>query len=213
VGIVCSRLVERFHRPTILLSVRDGHCHGSGRSIEGFDLHAALSACAAHLDRFGGHSMAAGLHLDEAKLDDFREAFIAHANGLIDPEALRPGVTIDCEASVDEMTLDAVGELEKLAPFGAGNPRVRVLLKSVRVESCRPVGSEGKHLSLRVCADGDPPRQLAAIAWNWGHHDCSLARGTICDLVATPMIDTFRGERSVKLEVRDVCLRPRLQPA
>ena len=146
IGIVASRLVERHHRPTIVISLDgEGGGRGSGRSIPGFDLLAALEACAEHLDSFGGHRAAAGLSLEAERLDDFRAAFAAHAAEVLGPEDLRRTERIDAMVGGADLGLDLAEELARLAPFGMGNPGVRLLVPSARVRDVRPMGQEGKH--------------------------------------------------------------------
>jgi len=145
VGIVASRLVERHHRPVVVISLDgEGGGRGSGRSIPGFDLHAALEACAEHLESFGGHRAAAGLSLRAERLDAFREAFVAHAAAVLGPEDLRRTERIDAMVGGVGLGLDLAEELGQLAPFGIGNPGVRLMVPSARVSDVRTMG-EGKH--------------------------------------------------------------------
>ncbi len=145
IGIVASRLVERHHRPVVVISLDgEGGGRGSGRSIPGFDLLAALQACAEHLESFGGHRAAAGLSLREEKLDAFRRAFAAHATALLGPEELRRTERIDAMVGGVGLGLELAEELGRLAPFGMGNPGVRLMVPSARVSDVRTMG-EGKH--------------------------------------------------------------------
>jgi single-stranded-DNA-specific exonuclease len=145
VGIVASRLVERHHRPVVVVSLDgEGGGRGSGRSISGFDLLGALEACSAHLDSFGGHRAAAGLSLRVESLDAFREAFAAHATAVLGPEDLQRTERIDAMVGGVGLGLDLAEELGRLAPFGMGNPGVRLMVPSARVSDVRTMG-EGKH--------------------------------------------------------------------
>jgi single-stranded-DNA-specific exonuclease len=145
VGIVASRLVERHHRPVVVISLdEEGGGRGSGRSIPGFDLHAALGACSEHLLSFGGHRAAAGLALRGDDLDAFREAFAAHAAQVLGPEDLQRTERIDAMVGGVGLGLDLAEELGRLAPFGMGNPGVRLMVPSARVSDVRTMG-EGKH--------------------------------------------------------------------
>jgi single-stranded-DNA-specific exonuclease len=145
IGIVASRLAERHHRPVIVVSLDgEGGGRGSGRSIAGFDLLAGLEACAEHLEGFGGHRAAAGLQLRVEKLDAFREAFAAHASSALGPEDMRRTERIDAMVGGADLGLDLAEELQQLAPFGMGNPGVRLLVPSARVRDVRAIG-EGKH--------------------------------------------------------------------
>jgi single-stranded-DNA-specific exonuclease len=146
IGIVASRLVERHHRPVVVISLdQAGGGRGSGRSIPGFDLHAALEACSEHLETFGGHKAAAGLSLKAENVDAFRAAFAAHAGEVLGPEDLRRTERIDAMIGGVGLGLDLAEELGQLAPFGMGNPGVRLMVPSARVTDVRTMGEEGKH--------------------------------------------------------------------
>ncbi|MGH2939418.1 MAG: single-stranded-DNA-specific exonuclease RecJ [Solirubrobacterales bacterium] len=146
VGIVASRLVERHHRPVVVISLDgEGGGRGSGRSIPGFDLHAALDACSEHLESFGGHKAAAGLSLRAENVEAFRAAFVAHAGEVLGPDDLRRSERIDAMIGGVGLGLDLAEELGQLAPFGMGNPGVRLMVPSARVTDVRTMGEEGKH--------------------------------------------------------------------
>lgn len=150
IGIVASRLVERHHRPVVVISLDgEGGGRGSGRSIPGFDLLAGLEACAEHLSGFGGHRAAAGLELRAEDLDAFRAAFVAHATSLLGPEDLRRTERIDAMVGGEGLGIDLAEELEQLAPFGMGNPGVRLLVPSARVSDVRTMG-EGRHARFNL---------------------------------------------------------------
>ena len=150
IGIVASRLVERHHRPAIVISLDgEGGGRGSGRSIPGFDLLAGLQACAEHLTSFGGHRAAAGLALEAKDVDAFREAFAAHASQVLGPEDLRRTERIDAMVGGADLGLDLAEEIGRLAPFGMGNPGVRLLVPAARVRDVRPMG-EGKHARFNL---------------------------------------------------------------
>ncbi|HEX8754005.1 MAG TPA: single-stranded-DNA-specific exonuclease RecJ [Solirubrobacterales bacterium] len=145
IGIVASRLVERHHRPVVVVSLdQEGGARGSGRSIPGFDLLAALDACSEHLLSFGGHRAAAGLSLRAEDLEAFRVAFAAHANAVLRPEDLRRTERVDAIVGGVGLGLELAEELSRLAPFGMGNPGVRLIVPSARVTDVRAMG-EGKH--------------------------------------------------------------------
>jgi single-stranded-DNA-specific exonuclease len=145
IGIVASRLVERHHRPVVVASLDgEGGARGSGRSIPGFDLLAALGACSEHLVSFGGHRAAAGLSLRAEDLAAFQAAFAAHANAMLRPEDLRRTERVDAIVGGVGLGLELAEELGRLAPFGMGNPGVRLMVPSARVTDVRAMG-EGKH--------------------------------------------------------------------
>ena len=145
VGIVASRMVERHNRPTVVISLdEDGSGRGSGRSISGFDLLGALEACREHLEGFGGHRAAAGLQIRAENVAAFREAFAAHADEVLNEDDLRRTERVDAIVGGVGLGLDLAEELRQLAPFGMGNPGVRLLVPSARVSDVRTMG-EGKH--------------------------------------------------------------------
>jgi single-stranded-DNA-specific exonuclease len=149
IGIVASRLVERFHRPVVLIAGADGNWKGSGRSPGVFDLHGGLAACSEHLERFGGHRAAAGLSIDPAEIEAFADAFAAHADEALTDHDLRPRTVVDAIVTGRELTLGLCEELRRLAPFGLANPGVTLLLPSCELGDLAAVG-DGKHLRFRV---------------------------------------------------------------
>ncbi len=149
IGIVASRLVEKFNRPVVMIAGADGEWKGSGRSVSSFDLHGALSACSARLERFGGHRAAAGLSIKREQLDDFAAEFAAHADAHLGETDLAPVTKIDAIVPGHALTLALAHELDRLAPFGLGNPDVTLLVPSCEAVDPGVVG-EGKHLRFRV---------------------------------------------------------------
>ena len=149
IGIVASRLVERFQRPVVLIAGSGDEWKGSGRSTGAFDLHGGLAACSSHLKRFGGHRAAAGLSIRPDEIEAFAEAFAAHADSVLSDDDLRPRTVVDAVVSGRELTLDLCEELRRLAPFGLANPGVTLLLPSCEVGEPAAVG-DGKHLRFRV---------------------------------------------------------------
>jgi len=148
-GIVASRLVERFNRPVVLIAQSATGWKGSGRSVPAFDLHGALGACSEHLERYGGHRAAAGLSIATEQLEAFREAFAAHADAVLTDSDLRTVTPIDAIVPAHALTLELAEELDRLAPFGLGNPEPTLLVASVEAVSASVVG-EGKHLRFRI---------------------------------------------------------------
>ncbi len=151
IGIVASRLVERYGRPVVLIagSTSGGDWKGSGRAGSVFDLHGALVACGEHLERFGGHRAAAGLSIKPENVEAFARAFGEHADGELTDEDLRPRVTIDAIVRGAELGLPLCEELAQLAPFGLGNPGITLLVDDCELDRLDTVG-EGKHLRFRV---------------------------------------------------------------
>ncbi len=205
VGIVCSRLVERYHRPAILLCESEGSCHGSGRSVDGFSLHGALAECAGYLATFGGHEMAAGLRVERGRLEAFTEAFTAVANREIAPAQLIGRARFDTDAGIEELTVGEVSRLAALGPFGRENPEVRLRLRGVRVAMLpERFGAGNAHLSLRVAAPGREGSWMRLVGWRWGSRAAEIPRGCVLDALVTPRLNTFGGRTRVECEVADV---------
>ena len=149
IGIVASRLVERFGRPVVLIAGTAGNWKGSGRAAGAFDLHGALAACSEHLERFGGHRAAAGLTIRPERVEAFAAAFGAHADAVLTDEDLRPRIPVDAIVPGAELGLPLCEELARLAPFGLGNPGVTLLVDGCELSGLGTVG-DGKHLRFRV---------------------------------------------------------------
>ena len=197
VGIVASRIVERFHRPAVLVALENETGKGSGRSIESFHLHDALSACAAHLGRFGGHKHAAGVTLERAALGGFRAAFEAHAAAQLSDADLQPRCRIDGWVEDGDLTDRAATDLEKLAPFGAGHPEPVFALRRAAARG-RTVGAAGAHLKLALGARG-----LDAIGFGMGDRAALCAEGPV-DAAFSVGFDEWDGTRRLQLKLRDV---------
>ncbi len=149
IGIVASRLVERYGRPVVLIAGADPDWKGSGRSVGSFDLHGGLAACSAYLERFGGHRAAAGLSIRPERVEAFAAAFAAHADAALADADLRPRTRIDAIVRGSRLGLDLCAELGRLAPFGLGNPGVTLLVDGCELTELATVG-DGKHLRFRV---------------------------------------------------------------
>ena len=185
IGIVASRVVERHHRPTILIALRDGCGTGSGRSIPGFDLLAALHSVAGQLERYGGHRAAAGLTLAADQIEPLREAIEAYAAEVLTPELLHPVERVDAIVSGSELGLGLAEELELLEPCGLGNPRPRLLVPGARFDDLRAMG-DGRHARFTVSSAGARARAVA--------FGCE---GRLAACAGAPLDATFRLERNV----------------
>ncbi|MFN3166548.1 MAG: single-stranded-DNA-specific exonuclease RecJ [Phycisphaeraceae bacterium] len=206
VGIVASRLVERFCRPVVLLCIdpATGEAKGSARSVDTVNLHEAIGACAAHLTKFGGHAMAAGLSLPSVSLNAFRDALVEQVNAALDINDMVQRVRIDASIALDDCDVCVFELLQSLAPFGRGNPKPRLVAERLTLDRpAQRMGARGKHLSLYLKRGG---RSIRAVAWGMGDRAEQLPAGAVVDVVFQPAINDWRGNRSAELHVID--LRP-----
>jgi single-stranded-DNA-specific exonuclease len=201
IGIVASRLVERFHRPVVLVTESHDGWKGSGRSIARFDLHDALAACGSHLERFGGHRAAAGLSLDESQIEAFAEAFADEADARLAPEDLFEVLTVDAVVSAQDLTLGLAEELGRLAPFGLGNPDVTLLVPATEAVTPSTVG-DGKHLRFRVRQHGRDAG--SAIAFGQGSHLDRLRAAGLFDVAFRLHENRWNGTVAPQLVVRRI---------
>jgi single-stranded-DNA-specific exonuclease len=202
IGIVASRLVERYHRPVVLIAGTEGLWKGSGRSISAFDLHAALGACSRHLERFGGHRAAAGLSILPERVEAFADAFAAAAESSLAPEELVPTTMVDAVLPRGTtLTLELCQELRRLAPFGLGNPDVTLLAPACEVVEPATVG-DGKHLRFRVRREGVDAG--GAIAFGMGAHLDRYRRMANYDVAFRLQENHWNGTVAPQLVVRRI---------
>ncbi len=201
IGIVASRLVERFHRPIVLIAGSQDGWKGSGRSIASFDLHGALQACSSHLGRFGGHRAAAGLSIETSQLEAFADAFAEHADAHLGPDDLFEVVRVDAVVSAEDLTLDLAQELDRLAPFGLGNPDVTLLVPATEAVTPATVG-DGKHLRFRVRQNGRDAG--TAIAFGQGTQLDRLRAVGLFDIVCRLKENQWNGTVAPQLVVRRI---------
>ncbi len=196
IGIVASRLVERFHRPTVMIALDGDNGKGSARSIRGFHLYQELQECADTLNAFGGHEMAAGLSLSREQVEPFAAVFEARAKSMSD-DLFLPRLRYDIEATLDEISMSNVRELENMAPFGMGNSEPQLLIRDVSARRVEVLGKQ--HLRFTAVQGG---YSLAAIAFGMAERRDEL-QGSI-DLLVAPQINRYNGRETVQLKVKDV---------
>ena len=204
VGIVASRLVERYARPVILLCYDNGTAQGSARSVEGLSIHEALVAVASqgHLQRFGGHAMAAGLSLPTDRVKIFRDALVEFVNCRLGPNDLVHCVEIHAAISPEDCTLAVFEQIHRLSPFGRGNEQPTLVLRGVSLDApARRIGRKGRHLSLQLRGSGVVMR---AVGFGMGERAKSLPAGVALDVVFEPKISTWQGRRRPELHLVDI---------
>jgi single-stranded-DNA-specific exonuclease len=211
VGIVASRIVERYARPAILLGRNGDELTGSARSVPGFDLLAGLDACAAHLLRHGGHRAAAGLALEPAALDAFGDALRAYAAEHLDEDALEPVEVVDAIVGGAQLGMALADELSALGPFGEGNPEPVLLVPSGRAEGVRPLGAAGTHIAFTLASGSS---RVAAVAFGRdripGEDGAAYAGGPVAGTYVLER-HAFRGNVTPRLRVRELA-PPRPEP-
>ena len=201
IGIVASRLVERFGKPTILLSIgEDGLARGSARSIEGVHITEAIATQKDLLTGFGGHPGAAGLSLPEEQIDLFRRGLGKAVRAQLGEQLPEPTLQIDAYLRLNELSLALVDEIERLAPFGAGNPHLVLASRDLKLVSHTPIGRSKEHLRLVIA---DESGQHQNVLW-WDGADNSLPDADMpFDLAYSLQASTFRGERQLQIQWLD----------
>ncbi len=205
IGIVAGRLAERYYRPVIVISWDQGGAKpgvGSARSAAGVNLHQALAACSEHLVSHGGHAQAAGLKIEESKLDVFRSAFYEHAASEMSEADRVPEIDIDAETTFSQMTLNTLQQIEQLAPFGQSNPRPVLCASGVKLAGPpKRMGGGDRHLTVRLRQHGVA---LRAVAFGQGEAADKLAAiDGLLDVAFRPVINEYRGRRTVEMHLVD----------
>ncbi|MCX7780578.1 MAG: single-stranded-DNA-specific exonuclease RecJ [Negativicutes bacterium] len=200
IGIVASRLVDKYYRPAIVISLHDGVGKGSCRSIPGFDMFEALSACAGLLSKYGGHKQAAGLTTPAANIPLLRR-FMCQKAAQLAEEDFKPVLRIDTLVSLEQINAALLEQLACLAPYGTGNPAPILACRDLKVSDLRTVGQDGKHLKLRVRRQNLTGE---VIAWGMGEMAAALSRDESIDVVFEPEFNIWQGQRSIQLKAFDL---------
>lgn len=201
VGIVASKISEKYNKPCILISTdEEGNGKGSGRSIKGFNLFEALSVCTDHLIKFGGHELAAGLGVCKSKINDFRKAINEYAKSVLTPDDFIPVITVDSVLPIEYLNINTADKFAIMQPYGMGNPAPVFLTKDLTVSSCRAL-SDGKHLRLTLVKND---LAIDAIGFGMGERAEAIKQGSKVDVVYNLDINIFRGEKHAQLHLRDL---------
>ncbi|WP_209122835.1 single-stranded-DNA-specific exonuclease RecJ [Alkalihalobacillus sp. BA299] len=203
IGIVASRLVEKFYRPTIVLSIdkEKGVAKGSARSIEGFDMFVNLSESRDILPHFGGHPMAAGLTMQIEHIEELRSRLNAQAEQLLTEEDFIPITKVDLVATLDEISLDVINQLDELAPYGISNPIPKVLIEDVSIAQVRRIGSDENHLKVLFEQDGTT---LDGIGFQLGYLHPEINPAAKISAVGTVSVNEWNGHCKPQLFIEDV---------
>jgi single-stranded-DNA-specific exonuclease len=200
VGLVAGKLVQRYHRPAVVIEVAGDEARGSARSVPGFDITAAISSQAEHLTTYGGHPAAAGFSLRTEDLEVFTRGLKTYAAEHLRDEQLTKRLVIDERLRASDLSVGFVSELRQLEPIGAGNPEARFSLEG-SVKAVRTVGSERSHLKLELAAD---QIVLPTIGFGLGSLADQLEPGQRIEIAGAPVISTFSGRETVEWQVEDV---------
>ena len=207
VGIVASRLIETYYRPTVVMTMSNGFATGSARSVPGFDLYQAVESCADLLENFGGHMYAAGLTMKPENVEEFTRRFNAYVEEHIKPEMLIPQVEIDAELQFSEITPDFRRKLNEFQPFGPGNPSPVFITNGISGNNARLVGAECEHLRMDLMQHSkhnNKLHSLQAIAFQQPTHFEWIRSGRSVDVCYTIVENHYRGTVSTQLRVKDI---------
>ncbi|NTW04878.1 MAG: single-stranded-DNA-specific exonuclease RecJ [Peptococcaceae bacterium] len=199
VGIVSSRLVDRYFKPVLLIALEENEGKGSGRSIPGIHLYQAISHCGEYLSRFGGHAQAVGFSISPDKIESFRNALNNYLIETTDSAAFIPGINFDAEVSLDEVDDLLVQEISKLEPFGHCNPDPVLACSNISVLSCREIGKNGGHLKMVI---GEKGLTMDGVGFKMA--DCldEISSASLVDLAFIPSINQWQGRSSIQLEIK-----------
>lgn len=207
VGIVASRLIETYYRPTVVMTMSNGFATGSARSVPGFDLYQAVESCADLLENFGGHMYAAGLTMKPENVEEFTRRFNDYVEEHIDPQMLVPQVEIDSELQLGEITTEFRRKLNEFQPFGPGNPSPVFITRGISSVSARLVGAENEHLRMDLMQHQrrhNKLHTLPAIAFQQPTHFEWVRSGRPVDVCYTIVENHYRGTVSTQLRVKDI---------
>jgi single-stranded-DNA-specific exonuclease len=205
IGIVASRLIETYYRPTVILTESNGFATGSARSVQGYDLYQAIEACSDLLESFGGHMFAAGLTLKKENIKPFMERFEKHVYNTISEEQLIPRVFVDTELLFSEINEDFFNTMNQFQPFGPENMSPVFVSRNVfDTGSGRMVGSNGEHLKLDLCHESTGQKSFSAIAFSQADHFEYIRSRKPFDICYSLEMNEFRGNRNLQLNIRDI---------
>ncbi|MEK3882720.1 single-stranded-DNA-specific exonuclease RecJ [Paenibacillus sp. PL2-23] len=207
IGIVASKLLERHYRPVVILGIdsETGMCKGSARSIEGYDLHAALTECEELLDHYGGHQAAAGMTLHRKQLEQLELRLSKLAEDWLEDEDWIPKSQVDIVCGLEDATLETISQLALLEPFGVANPSPRMMLSGVEVADRRAIGKESKHLKLSL---GSGRRLLDGIGFGMGDKLAAMPAGCRIECIGELSINEWNNQRKPQLQLHDLHYEP-----
>jgi len=205
IGIVASRLMDHYYRPTVILTRSNGLATGSARSVNGFDLYQAIEACSDLLENFGGHKYAAGLTMKVSNIKTFSRRFEEYVRETISPDQLIPVVEIDTEVQLEEIDEKFVRVLNQFRPFGPENMAPVFLTENVSDNgNGRRVGSDGGHLRLQLVQEANPYKVFTGIAFQQGRKFDKIAHGKSFDICYSVEENEYRGRKNIQINIKDL---------
>ncbi len=200
VGIVSSKITEKFYKPSILFAIDGDEAKGSGRSVSGFNLFGALERCSDLLEKFGGHELAAGLTIKSSNIEEFRKKINEYSKDKISESMLVPTVMLDAAIKVPYITIDTVHDINRLQPFGVDNPTPAFAVRNIKIHKIS-VMSEGKHLRMTLLKEG---KYLDAVGFGMGEYYHHLEEGDFIDVAFALDINDYKGFQNVQLILKDI---------
>ena len=200
VGIVSSKITEKFYKPSILFAIDGDEAKGSGRSVSGFNLFGALENCSDLLEKFGGHELAAGLSIKAENIEIFRKKINEYSKDIISETMLVPTITLDAAIKVPYITIDTVHDINRLQPFGVDNPAPAFAVRNIKIHKIS-VMSEGKHLRMTLLKEG---KYLDAVGFGMGEYYHHLDEGDFIDVAFALDINDYKGFQNVQLILKDI---------
>lgn len=201
IGIVASRIVEKYYRPTILFAIEGSEARGSARSISTFNIYENLKKCSDYLIGFGGHKQAAGMVVKTELINEFRKKINNVANEELEEYDLVPEIDIDCEIRVEDINLKTARELKTLEPYGIGNPTPQFIFKNGIVKKVRKIGRDKTHLKLLLTKEN---KEIDAVGFNFGNFAEKLNYNEKIDIVSTLNINEYMGKTTPQLLIKDI---------
>lgn len=201
IGIVSSRITEKYSRPSILISIEDNEGRGSARSISSFDMYDGLSSCKDLFIKFGGHKQAAGLSMNKDNIPILREKINIIADEVLTEEDLIPEIVVDSNISTDDITKKGIEELDLMKPYGMGNPSPQLLLTTSKIKMIRSIGKDNKHLKLTLEKNNE---EFPCIGFSLGKLCNFLNIGDIIDVIVSLEINDYMGKETLQLNIKDI---------
>lgn len=200
VGIVSSKITEKFYKPSILFAIDGDDAKGSGRSVSGFNLFGALENCSDLLEKFGGHELAAGLTIKAKQIEAFRQKINSCSKDKFTENMLTPTIMLDASIKVQYITMETVNDINKLQPFGVDNPTPVFAVRNIKIHKIS-VMSDGKHLRMTLLKDG---KYLDAVGFGMGEYYHHLEEGDFIDVAFALDINDYKGFQNVQLILKDI---------